>query len=97
MLFENFFASLIGKRIAKKLDLQEGPMEAKKWYQSKTIWGGIYATVRALYTVVGEVLFPALGHAPLPPVPPMLDGIVGSAVGGVIVYGRVTANSTIGS
>lgn len=96
-MIPNWILRLAGKYVAKKINLQEGTMDnTKAWFQSKTVWAGIYATLRALYTVVGQVLLPAFGKPPLPPIPPVVDGIVGSVVGSVVVYGRMTADSKIG-
>lgn len=84
------------KKVATSLNLQEGPMDGtKKWYQSKTVLAGFYATLRGLYTLVGEILLPALGKSALPSIPPLVDSVVGSIVGSVVVYGRVTANAVI--
>lgn len=93
---QNLILKVAAKQAVKKLQLKEGPMDGtKKWYQSKTVLGGIYATLRGLYTLVGEVLLPAIGKPPLPPVPPLVDSVAGSLVGSVIVYGRITADRAI--
>lgn len=67
-------------------------LTTKKWYQSKTIVAGALGIVLAAYLFVQTNFLPSL------PVPPanVIESIVGilSAVG---IFGRVTADTKIGS
>lgn len=90
-MFENFLAKLAGKWLSNKLKLEDGPMDTKKWYQSKTVWAGVVAVLVSLYNAVGSNLAPALGHA-LPAIPDWIFTLLG-ALG---IYGRVTADTKIG-
>lgn len=67
----------------------------KKWYKSTTIWAGIYAALRGIYGIVQTVLAPMFGWH-LPNIPPIVDSIIGSIVGGAVIEGRSTATEKIG-
>lgn len=88
-----FLAKLVGKKIGRSLNLKEdSKMEgSKKWWTSKTIWGGFYMVLRATYIGVQTYLVPGL-----PDVPPFIDTLVGGIVGSAVIQGRVTATKTIG-
>ena len=88
---KNFFVKIAGKRVAKALDLKEGNVDNKKWYQSKTVLAGIVTVLIAVYNAVGASLAPVVGWN-LPPIPDWVFTLLG-AVG---VYGRVTADTKIG-
>lgn len=88
----NIAAKLIGKKIAKELDLKEGQMEdSKKWYQSKGVWTGVVTVLIGAYEASKVTLAPALGVS-LPDIPPFVYSLLG-AVG---VYSRMVANKPIG-
>jgi hypothetical protein len=90
-----FFGWIIAKFLRSKLDLEEGPMtDTKKWYKSRTIWGGVYVILRGVYEGVSAYLAPQLGWT-LPPVPPVVDTIVAGIVGEEIIRGRVRADTKI--
>lgn len=77
---------LFGRKIADKLDLQEGTLDGTKpWYQSKTIIASIVTAVMGLYLAIAPQFH-------WPTVPEWLFTILG-AIG---VYSRVTADSKIG-
>jgi hypothetical protein len=83
-MFESFFAKIAGKFLSKKLNLQEGTMDTKKWYLSKGVWTGVVTAVVGLYlTLVPQLHLPAI--------PEWIFALLG-ALG---VYSRVTATSTI--
>lgn len=84
-MFKTLFAKLAGKFIAKKLDLKEGNVDTKKWWQSKTIWSGVVTVLLAGYAA-------ASAQFKLPPVPDWIFAILG-AIG---IYSRATANTKIG-
>lgn len=87
-----FVAKLIGRGIANKFDLTEGPLEpGQKWYKSKTILSDIATILATAYEGVRLTLAPQMGWN-LPPIPVWLFTILG-AVG---IHGRVTATKTIG-
>lgn len=58
MIFEGLIARFIGHKISNKIDLQEGIVETKKWYQSKSIWVAVVAAVLSITQAVGN----AIGH-----------------------------------
>lgn len=92
MIFQNFFGRLIGKKIAKQLDLKEGPMDnTKKWYQSKNVWTGIVTALVGTYEVVRLSVAPQFGW-PMPEIPPIIITILGAAG----IYTRVVASAKIG-
>lgn len=92
MGLKRFLGSLIGKRIGKSLKLKEDSQmeDSKQWWKSKTIWGGVYMVLRATYEGVKTYLVPGL-----PPIPGIVDTIVGGIVGTAVIQGRVTATKTI--
>lgn len=95
-MLQNFFAKLAGKWIKTKLSLQEGNMDgSKKWWQSQTIWAGVIALIRGIYQVA-QVTLPLFTSVHLPPIPPVADAILGSALGTTVIHGRYTADTTIG-
>lgn len=85
-MFQNFFAKIAGKFLSKKLDLQEGVVDTKKWYLSKGVWTGVVTGLMGIYLS----LSPQLN---LPAVPEWIIALLG-ALG---VYSRVTAETKIGS
>lgn len=90
MWLKNLILKVAGKKAAKALDLQEGPMDSKKWHQSKTIWSDVLTIVTGVYAIVAPVLA-AHGHN-LPPIP----GWILTVLGGMGIVGRATATTTIG-
>ena len=86
-----FVAKLIGRGIANKLDLQEGPLdETKKWYKSKGVITGIVTVLVGTYEAVRLSLAPQLGWN-LPDIP----SVVYTLLGAIGVYSRVVATGTI--
>lgn len=85
MWVPDFILKMVGRDVAKKLDLQEGAMDTKPWYQSKTIWAAVVSGLIGLYNGVAA----AKG---LPPVPEWTYTLLG-AVG---VYSRATSTTVIG-
>lgn len=87
--------TIIGFFIKKKLNLQEGPMDSSKpWYKSQTIWAGVVALIRGIYQVA-QVTLPLFTSVHLPVIPPLADSIVGTLLGGTVIHGRWTADTTI--
>lgn len=91
MWIPDFVLKLIGREVAKKLDLKEGNMETKKWYKSKTVISAIVTVLIGAYDLVGANLAPQFGWT-LPQIPAWIFTILG-AIG---IYGRVTAETKIG-
>lgn len=86
MKIPDFILKFFGRKIANKLNLQEGPMDStKKWYQSRNIWTGIVTAAMGAYVTLVPVFH-------LPAVPEWVFTILG-AVG---VYTRVVADKQIG-
>ncbi len=84
-MFENVIAKIAGKWIAKKTNLQEGPMDTKQWYESKTIWTAVIGALVGIYGAISSV------H-PLPPIPSWIYSLLGAAG----LYGLRTADTKIG-
>lgn len=81
-MFESFFAKLAGKFLSKKLNLQGGLVDSKKWYLSKGVWTGVVTGLLGIYLSIPN----------LPAVPEWVFALLG-ALG---VYSRVTAETKIG-
>ena len=91
-MIKNWIMKLVGKWLAKKIDLMEDTkVDTKKWWQSKTVLSGIVAVLVGTYNLVGANLAPSFGWH-LPAIPEFVFTILG-AIG---IYGRVTADKTIG-
>lgn len=84
-MFEKFFAKLAGKFAAKKLGLEDKPMDTKSWWKSKGIWTGIVTGILGIYMT----LQPQLS---LPAIPEWVFALLG----GLGIYTRVTADTKIG-
>lgn len=83
----DWILKLFGKKIADKLDLQEGAMDGTKpWYQSKTILAAVVVGLIGIYNSVATA-------KKLPPIPDWAFTILG-AIG---VYTRSTATDKITS
>lgn len=86
MILPDWLLKLLGRRIAAKLNLQEGTLDnTKPWYQSKTIWAGVIAALVGVYNSVAAV-------KALPAIPDWVFSLLG-AIG---IYSRVTADTKIG-
>ena len=83
-MFESFFAKLAGKFLSKKLNLQEGIVETKKWYLSKGVWTGVVTAVMGLYVTLQAQIG-------LPAIPEWIFALLG-ALG---IYSRVTAETKL--
>jgi hypothetical protein len=68
---------------------------SKKWYQSKTIVGGIVAFVINVYMLLIPLL-PQFGIV-LPPIPGLILTVLNVLLGVVVVNGRATATTVIGA
>ena len=90
MKIPDFVLRFIGRTAADKIGLQEGTVENKKWYASKTVWAGVIAVLVSVYNSVGTDLAPVLNFK-LPPIPDWVFTLLG-AMG---VYGRLTADKKI--
>jgi hypothetical protein len=87
----DWFYSLIGKFAGSKLKLEDGlPMDTKPWYKSKTIWSDVVTILIGIYTMAQGGLAADLGHT-LPSIPSWVLAILG----GIGIYGRATADTTI--
>ena len=84
-MFESFFAKLAGKFAAKKLNLQEGTVETKKWYLSKGVWTGIATGLLGIYATVQV-------YAGFPAIPEWVFALLG----GLGIYSRIVADTKIG-
>jgi len=65
--------------------------ESKKWWESKTVWGGIIAVLSAIAGAFGYTVSPDMQAE-------LATNItaIGGAVGGVLaVYGRVKATKSV--
>lgn len=95
-MFKKFIAGIIGKMVAKKLNLkEEKDMEdKKKWWESKTVWQGVAMALINIYEAVSQV-GPSIGFS-LPAIPGLAITILNAILGGGIVYTRTTATKKIG-
>ena len=66
-------------------------MPKKQWFTSKTIWAGIVTVIRGAY-LVAQQTYPT--H--LPAIPPYVDAALSTFLGGAVIHGRWTAETTIG-
>lgn len=81
-----WIASLIGKFAGAKLKLEDGNMDDKKrWWKSKTVWSGVIAVLVAGYNA-------AATQWSIPAIPEWVFALLG----GLGVYGRVTAEKKVG-
>jgi hypothetical protein len=85
-MLSKFFAGIAGKFVAKKLKLEDGPMDSKKWWASKTLWAAIYIITTTAYKGVKEMIVPGL-----PDIPPIVDTIIASVCGVQVVRSRMAA------
>lgn len=92
MWIPNFVLKILGHTVADKLKLEDGPMDTKKWWQSKGVWTGVVTFLIGAYSLVSVTIMPAIGHGPLPAIPEWVFTLLG-AIG---VYSRVVADKTIG-
>lgn len=91
MWLPDWMLKIIGKQIAKKLKLEDGKMETKKWYVSKGVWTGILTVLIGGYETTRVAVAPQFGWN-IPAIPPFVYTLLG-AMG---VYTRVTAETKIG-
>lgn len=84
VMLPDFVLRWIGKDVASKLKLQEGPMGTKPWYQSKTVLAGIVTGLIGIYNAIATA-------QKWPPIPSYVFTLLG-ALG---VYGRMSATTTI--
>lgn len=90
-----FVAKLIGRGIAKKLDLQEGQMEGtKSKWKSQTVWAGIFVFLRGAYVLAQTTIAPQFGWN-LPEIPGWVDAVVGGILGTAVIDGRMKATRVI--
>lgn len=86
MFIPEWLLRVFGHKIAEKLNLQEGNVPTKPWWQSKTVLSNI---VMGILGVWGSLV---ANGVHLPSVPAWVITLL-SAVG---IYGRVTADTQIG-
>ena len=97
MKVPKFILRFIGHAIARKLGLKEDSEmdDKKKWYKSKTTWGGIVVFLVNVYDMVGASIGPLFGFD-LPVIPDFMITILNALLGIQIVHGRATATKKIG-
>ena len=89
---KNLIAKRAGKKIAREIGLQEDSMEEKKsWWKSKTIWSGVLAVAVSVYNSAREPLGASFGIT-LPEIPEFVFAVLG----GMGIYGRVSAKVPVG-
>jgi hypothetical protein len=88
---KNLVVKIATKKVADKLNLEEGKMEdGKKWYRSKGVLTGIVTVLIGLYTGVDTQVGPQAGFD-LPNIPELVFVVLG-ALG---IYSRVVADKEI--
>lgn len=94
-MISQLLQKILGSYLEKKAELYEGtPEDGKPWYRSKVILGGIVVIARSLYLGISTLLVQS-GKAPLPAIPPVVDSVLGSILGAVVIHGRIDANKPI--
>lgn len=89
MKIPGFLLKFIGRQVAKKLDLQEGKVESKKIYKSKTFWSDVMTIIVAIvgfadsYFASGQIA-----------TNPAYQGVL-TVLGALGIYGRKTATTHI--
>ena len=91
MWIPDFIVKMLGRSAAKQLNLQEGTMLTKPWYQSKTVWSDIITILMAILGFVDKNW--TGGHITGSPFYSMALTFLG-AMG---IYSRSTATTTISS
>jgi len=67
-------------------------VEDKKWYESKTIWGGLLAVIATIIPLVGRMGVEGLTGDAV-----QIAGGLAAVIGGAVaIYGRYKAASAIG-
>lgn len=103
--FKNLIARTVGRKIAKQAGLVETPAGiknlakgaepmddgVKSWWKSKGIWSGVLAILVVAYNAIAAPLSENFGVV-LPPIPEWILALLG----GMGIYGRVTATKKIG-
>lgn len=87
----NLVAKIVAKKVANKMNMEDGPMEeGKKWYRSKGVLTGIVTVLIGLYEGVKVSLAPQMGWT-LPEIP----GLAYTVLGALGIYSRVVATKEI--
>lgn len=88
-------AKLFGKYLENKAALYDGtPTNGRAWYKSKGVLSGIAIFLRGVYGGVSSIMVLS-GQPALPPIPPIVDAFLLSALGTAAVKGRIDANLPI--
>lgn len=87
MGLKDWIVKIAVRKLAKKINLQEGVVDKKKWYLSKTLWSNVVVVLIGTYELVKANIVPGL-----PGIPPIVLTILG-ALG---VYSRATATKPLG-
>ena len=87
-MFAKLFAKIAGKAVASKLKLEDGPMETKKWFASKTLWAAVYIILSGAYQTVRALLAPNL-----PEIPPFVDTLMNTLCGVQVVKARMNSQN----
>lgn len=74
-----------GREISMKLNLKEGQVDSKKWYQSKTVWAAIVGVILGAVQPISS----AFGH------PIVVPSWVLEVLGGMGLYGLRTGSTPI--
>ena len=81
--------------LRKKFGLKKGaPGQDIKWYESETIWAGVAIGLVGTYEMIRMVGASNFGLE-LPAIPDTAKAIVGSVLGGTVVWGRWTSERNI--
>lgn len=85
MSLKSFFAKIILGKIVKNIGLEEGKMDSKYWYKSKTIWAAIVTAIIGAIQPISA----AFGH------PIVIPSWVLEVLVGLGLYGLRTASKDI--
>lgn len=87
---------LLGLMVKRAVKYRRQLMDTKKWYASKTVWGGVVAFVATVLQVTGVVNVSGAEQAALIDQIAAVISVVAQLVGTALaIYGRVTAKSAI--
>jgi hypothetical protein len=87
-MLKKLFAKLAGSLAAKTLKLEDGPMDSKRWYQSKTLWAAIYIILSTAYQTTKALIVPGL-----PEIPPFIDAAMNALCGVQVVKSRLNSQT----
>jgi hypothetical protein len=90
MKIPGFLIRFGARQVSKQLDLQEGPMQTKMWFKSKTMWSDIVTVLVGIAGLVDTHFME--GKIATSPA----YGVILTILGSMGLYGRAKADTKIG-